>query len=248
MTRLPPFLALFLALAPAAVVAGDSELDMLGEQVKPTAPEKPAAAEQPKPVPEALREDLAAEADAGVRASALLQVALDRLVNAELLLVGEGTETAVALADLEAARQSLQAALVEVRRLREGADLKLWLLQNELLVSTAEPAPAEPEPVVDAAPESMPGEAFTAVVAAIQDVSFTKGKMQVLTRELESARVTTAQAGALVELFSFSRDRVDALVFLHPRVLDPENFVGLLSSLKFESDRENVRNQLGLDG
>ena len=69
-----------------------------------------------------------------------------------------------------------------------------------------------------------------------------------LESELESERLTSAQAWSLAELFDFSRDRVEALVFLHPRVVDPENFVELLSSLKFESDRATVRSRLGLDG
>lgn len=249
MNRFLLLLALLL-LSPTAARSGDTELDLLGEQHKPAPDAPPPAEPTPTPAPavDELREDLAAETDAGLRASALLQVALDRLVSAQLLLASGGGEPSAAMADLEAARQSLQAALVEVGRLREGADLKLWLLDGGLAVSSAPAPEPAPEPAVEVGPQPLPDAQFTAVVSAIEGVSFTRGKMELLRRELEATWVTSAQAGALVELFNFSRDRVDALVFLHPRVLDPENFVSLLSSLKFESDRENVRNQLGLDG
>ena len=95
----------------------------------------------------------------------------------------------------------------------------------------------------------MPGlspERLRAVKREVEAISFTEGKMQVLTSQLDGEQMTSEQASALLELLSFSRDRVDALVFFHPRITDPENFDGLLSALKFESDRETVRNQLGL--
>ncbi len=113
-------------------------------------------------------------------------------------------------------------------------------MESTAPVTAVEPPTGEPSALDD--------DGFAALTTEIEGVAFTTGKMQALQGALSHRTVTTDQARALVELFSFSRDRVDALVYLHPRVVDPENFDGLLSALKFESDRQLVRTQLGLDG
>jgi len=200
------------------------------------APEASAAAEVAAPVP------------TGAEAVRLLSGALDRIAALQMLLGGspEGLDRTQALAELEEARHSLQSALIEVGRLQQDADFRVWLRSEGLM--TEDPAPEPAVDVVVEAPAGLPPSRFRSLVSAIESVSFTEGKMDVLTRELAVETVTSEQAGRVVELFSFSRDRVDALVFLHPRIVDVENFDSLLSALKFESDRETVRNQLGLDG
>jgi hypothetical protein len=210
------------------------EVELLEGAVAPapsTAPE-PQVEMGPK-VPEAAR---------------LIGDALDRILALEVLLAttDEGLRGAEAAIQLERARASLRAALVEVGQLQQDVELRAWLIAQGVVPDPDEAPPVEV--VVVEEPPGVPADRFAVIVASVEDVSFTEGKMQVLTRELETQRITTDQASTILELFSFSRDRVEALVFLHPRILDPENFEGLLSALKFESDRETVRSQLGLDG
>ncbi|MBN94518.1 MAG: hypothetical protein CL928_10660, partial [Deltaproteobacteria bacterium] len=87
-----------------------------------------------------------------------------------------------------------------------------------------------------------------ALVGDVEAAPFKDGKMAALENTLGRRYLTTAQAGRLVDLFSFSRDKVDALVFLYPRILDSDQFESLLESLKFASDRMAVRRELGLEG
>ncbi|MCP4869529.1 MAG: DUF4476 domain-containing protein [Proteobacteria bacterium] len=244
--------ALVVALAVALPVAASAQDKDKDEESAPdlpfelttpeTAPVAPEAA--PAPVVEA-------PIPTGEEAIRLLSQALDRIAALQMLLGStEGVDQAKALVELEEARHSLQAALIEVGCLQHDSELRVWLRSEGLM--TAEPA-VEDDVVVEteetpAPPAGLAPDTFRALVAAIDGVSFTEGKMDVLTRELAAETVTSEQASRLVELFSFSRDRVDALVFLHPRIVDVENFDSLLSALKFESDRETVRNQLGLDG
>jgi hypothetical protein len=209
----------------------------------------PAAAHAEDPLPAAPAPGPAA------RATAAVQSALDHLA------AGRSDE----------ARRALQEALVELGRVQEDADLRAWIELQAKNQTPPSPVPsgaatvplpaASPEeagavagttPATDSpeAPLILPvsAERLDRVVRAIESASFNRAKMDALVRELKDAHVTAVQAGRLVELFSFSRDRVDALLFLHPLVVDPENFEALLSALKFESDRQAVRAQLGLDG
>lgn len=238
-------------LLPSSAAAGD-ELEQLGGSSDRPSSERPSA--EPPPAARApglpALSDLEANADTGVRLTLLVTLALERLAGLEVLMASTpaGTERDAALAELVGIRQNLHGALLEVGRIRQDGDLRLWLAQQGLVEASA---PAEGEPAAELSPDeplTITADEYAAITAAIEGVAFTTGKMQVLLEELAARRVTTAQARGLMELFSFSRDRVDALIFLHPRIQDPENFDGLLSALKFESDRASVRSQLGLDG
>mgnify|MGYP002632322570 CR=1 FL=1 len=251
MKRILPLIAA-LGLASVPPAAADS-VDLLGgSSTSPQKPSEPPPAATPAPT-HALGslDDLSADADGGARAALLVSLALERLAGLELLLaaVPPGVERDAALVELAGLRQALHGALVEVGRLREASDLRAWLaaqgLGERAPSGTTKPAAS---PAVPVDPVALTTAEFTDLCTSIDGVAFTTGKMEVLVQGLQSRRVNTAQARALMELFSFSRDRVDALIFLHPRVQDPENFDGLLSALKFESDRASVRSQLGLDG
>lgn len=238
-------LALLLAV-PAVAHGGDKEEVAPDLPFELTAPETAPAAPAATPATEVEAPAVAT----GEEAIRLLSQALDRISALQLLLGNiEGVDQARALVELDEARQSLQSALIEVGRLQQDTELRVWLRSEGLVAppvaadEAAIPGEESPAPPAGLAPDT-----FRALVAAIESVSFTEGKMDVLTRELATDTVTSNQASRLVKLFSFSRDRVDALVFLHSRIVDVENFDSLLSALKFESDRETVRNQLGLDG
>lgn len=228
---------------PTGTVREDSSL-----QPADASPAGAAGAPAASVAPVAPAADAVAPTPAGDAAVAALTLAIERIVSIEqALAAGAGTLDPAALdAGLKDARMALLAALVEVGRLRQDEDLRAWLVAEGVV---------RPEPRAEAGeggpapqPQGIGPERLRQVVAAIQSISFAAGKMQVLTRELAGERVTSQQASALLELFSFSRDRVDALVFLHPRIVDQENFDGLLAALKFESDRETVRSRLGLGG
>jgi len=221
-----------LLLLPALAFAEDgrrSEVDLLGGGSTPPAEATP----EPTPAP-AAEVELVAEPTAAAALAVRLQEAIDRLVRLEVALQEPSPASPAALEELRRARQAVQSSLVDVGRLAEQGDLRELLRAGH----PAAPTDAAPTPDVE----------LRALVSAIEEASFTADKMQLLTRRLDEGWVSSAQAALLIEAFPFSKDRVDALLFLHPRLVDPANFDDLLAQLKFESDRADVRTRLGLGG
>ena len=238
MSRLPPlFLAVALAL-PASSALADEEDALL--YTSSSASEEPAAKD---PAP-----DLAPPpgADPADDAEARLKSALERIVAIEVALAqGETVTTRQQLVEL---RNELHEALVALGQLRRDRDLRAWLEERNLgLVSrpSAEarpdstPAPAEVGPMTE--------DDLVALQRSIEAAPFNEGKLQLLQDGIADRTLASPQAERLLELFSFSRDRVEVLVFLHPRLGDPGEFDRLLKALKFESDRQAVRDRLRLD-
>ncbi|MBJ93796.1 MAG: hypothetical protein CMP23_04890 [Rickettsiales bacterium] len=193
-----------------------------------------------------------------------LRQALDVVSALQLRLVAEhqGDGAVPGAEELQQLRRSLELALVEVARLEQEQSLLQWLKGEGLRAALDDLEAARLAEQVasgegaDSAAVLMAGDGeqvveegrFMGVIRAIEDAPFKEGKLQVLTEQLRDARVDTEQVARLVELFAFSRDKVEALIFLHPRLLDPGRFEELLSSLKFASDRIAVRERLGLGG
>ena len=160
-------------------------------------------------------------------------------------------------------RHALEDALVEVTRIEQQQTLVEWLEGEGLRAALAEVeeerVQAEAEAVLQATasaeaeaantePAAVDAARLTGIRRAIEDAPFKEGKMQVLTEQLRDAQVSSAQVAELIDLFAFSRDKVETLVFLYPRLVDPERFDELLATLKFASDRVAVRQRLGLSG
>ncbi len=110
----------------------------------------------------------------------------------------------------------------------------------------APPLPPPPPPPVRPQPLEMAPAAFTSLKAAIQVESFADGKLRVLRDAMKTHKLTVAQAGEILPLYAFSSDRVEAAVAIHPALVDAENFYQLYAAFDFESDKEEVRQKLGL--
>jgi hypothetical protein len=232
----------------AAVGSGESE----SAETATESSDKPVATDPNSPLD---GEEAAAKSrddvpEVSLKAADYVQRALDGLAAAQALVIAseDGQEEAdrVELArEIVAARRSLEQALVSIGKLEGAGDLRSLLEESGLILTEGAKAAILAEEELK---RGLSAERFQQVVAAITSVSFSEGRMQELRGELAGERLTASQAWALVELFDFSRDRVEALVLLHPQIIDPENFGALLAGLKFESDRETVRSRLGLDG
>jgi len=231
------------AAPPTDTTRSDDQADSGDEESVPAEPSSESSDEAaPAVIP-------AAEPEV-IRAADHVQKALDRLATSQALVIAsEDGQDAAARAELSlqllSARRSLEQALVAIGKLEGAGDLRALLEESGLVLTEGDKATvlAEEERLRGLSPER-----FQQVVAAMTSISFSEGRMQQLKAELKEQPLTSAQSWALVELFDFSRDRVEALVFLHPKIVDPENFAELLSGLKFESDRETVRSRLGLEG
>ena len=186
---------------------------------------------------------------ADMAAVVAIEDAVERLVQLEVALAAESSPRVdAARKELAAVRARLRDALLAVGALRAEQDIRTWLIEAGAVTV----GPPADDPVEDrdsdAGDGGMDEVALRSLTSAIEAAPFNEGKLQALRDGLVEHRISTNQAATLLELFSFSRDRVDALVFLHPRLSDGENFGVLLSALKFESDRKAVRDRLGLDG
>ena len=219
-----------------------------------------AATVEAAPVERATQPEAAAgDATPDSTVEAALRHALDQVAVLQRLLAEghDGEGPVPGQGELDDIRRILQDSLVEVARFEQDASLRQWLEGEGLRAALAEversavtevvATEAEPEPEPEVA-SAIDAKRLRGVKRAIEDAPFKEGKMAVLTDQLQNVRLRTEQVGELIGLFAFSRDKVEALVFLHPRLVDPERFEDLLSSLKFASDRIAVRQRLGLGG
>ncbi len=246
MRNLTLILALLLALLPG-VLQAQSDEETLVESTGSDAPEPEAAS----PEEAALGETPDAPPNASGAAVVAIEEAIERLIQLEVSLAASAAPGSDgARQELATVRSRLRDALVAVGQLQAEQDLRDWLREAGVVEPTD--APTEEDADLAAAEEAATGALSDAelrtLTGTIEAAPFNEGKLQALREGLEGREVTSDQASSVLELFSFSRDRVDALVFLHPRIADGENFGVLLSALKFESDRKAVLDRLGLGG
>lgn len=233
--------AVALILAPLSLGAQESAEPSLAVPAE-AAPAQPAPAE-PAPTAEEPVEasDVIELEDPVTRAVAGVRAALAALTQAEDAVRTEG---GMPTPFLRQARLDLEGALLALGAAQEQERLRGWLEEK---LATPEPSP-ELDITPVAADDAVSDSTLAQVRAAIESAPFKDDKMQVLRTRLTGSRVSTGQVAELLDLFSLSSHRVDALVFLHPRITDPERFDSLLNTLKFESDRKTVLDRLGLGG
>ncbi len=87
---------------------------------------------------------------------------------------------------------------------------------------------------------------FRALLAAVEDEAFADEKAVVLETAAATNLFTVGQVRQLLPLFTFSDGRVAAAVTLYPRTIDVENWFQVYGEFDFDSDKEEVRERLGL--
>jgi len=101
----------------------------------------------------------------------------------------------------------------------------------------------EPAPPASS-PTEMADSDFSALTAAIDAESFSQTRLGVLETTLPDTWFTVAQVGALVDLFSFSADKVKVVELTRGNMVDPRNGFKLLSHFTFSADKEAVKKLL----
>ena len=170
-----------------------------------------------------------------------------RLVAAEVALARGQTGTS--RDELASMRDELHGALIALGQLRQDRDVRKWAVdEGYVLVPAVSQRGVGQSPVKEttAAARALSDDDVDALQREIDGAPFNEGKLSVLQDGIAGRTLVARQAEQLLELFSFSRDRVDVLVFVHPRLARGEDFSRLLAALKFESDRQAVRDRLGL--
>ncbi|MBU0741214.1 DUF4476 domain-containing protein [bacterium] len=184
-------------------------------------------------------------------AAARLQQVLDELDVMEAMLAGKVSEPT---------RRELLRKVVDVRGRLDSVQRDL-LRDNVALAIEAPGAtlsvildvdrditPEVVEVVEVAQPEPLPMAAgpFKALIAAIEEESFADGKSAVLETAAETNQFTVAQVRQLLPLFTFSDGRIGAAVTLYPRTIDVENWFQVYGEFTFDSDKDELRERLGL--
>lgn len=103
-------------------------------------------------------------------------------------------------------------------------------------VVVAPPPPAAPPPAM-----GMPAADFDALLAAIDEASFSEEKIGVLETALTNQMFTCEQIGRLVDAYDFSDGKVKALELTRGRIVDPQNKFKILSHFTFSSDKQKAQ-------
>ena len=80
---------------------------------------------------------------------------------------------------------------------------------------------------------------FPALLEAVNAQAFGSAKLDVL--RTAEARLTVDQVGQLLELFSFSSEKVSVVEITAPRLLDRQNAFKLYKQFDFDSDKQKVK-------
>lgn len=119
--------------------------------------------------------------------------------------------------------------------------------------STSAPAqaPARPAPSTPAAPPPSapaPGKSagmdaaqFQKLRTAVEKESMTSSKMSVLKMGVRNARLTVAQVGTLVDLFTFGGDKVNVVRLTRAGIVDPNNAADLMKHFTYGAEKEQVQ-------
>lgn len=100
------------------------------------------------------------------------------------------------------------------------------------------PAPAAAPPPK---PSCMGAGDFAAIKEGIEGESFSEQKVGVLESAISDRWVCVAQVVELLELYSFSADKLAALKLMKPAISDPQNRFKIYSALTFSSDKEEAK-------
>jgi len=89
-----------------------------------------------------------------------------------------------------------------------------------------------------------PGE-FAGLKSSIAAEAFPRNKISVLRTAVAANYFTIAQVGELVDLYTFSKDKVEAVSLTRDRILDRGNAFALFAHFTFNADKQKVRALLG---
>ena len=84
-----------------------------------------------------------------------------------------------------------------------------------------------------------------AIVAAVNAEAFSENKQSALQMAAAGKFFTVEQVGKLVDLFSFSEDKLNAVKQVKGQIVDPQNNFKLLTHFTFSSDKEELKKILG---
>lgn len=90
----------------------------------------------------------------------------------------------------------------------------------------------------------MNAQVFNQLKASINNQWFSDGKMVVFNQAVQANFFTTAQVNELINLFSFSNDRLEVAKKAYTKTVDPENYFMVYNSLQWNSSIQSLSNYI----
>jgi hypothetical protein len=86
----------------------------------------------------------------------------------------------------------------------------------------------------------MPEGDFSDLVSRIKKESFSEGKIRVLRTAAKNYRFNCSQIVRLIDSYTFSEDKLEALRISYPDVADPKNNYKILDAFTFDTDKDEA--------
>jgi hypothetical protein len=118
------------------------------------------------------------------------------------------------------------------------------VVPQPVVVAPPPPPPPEPPPPPPG-PTAISEADLNRIIGAVRAESFSREQLSVLQSAVGSHHFTISQVPRILELFSFSRDQLEALRHLAPRILDKQNGFELFRIFRFRSDKRVAKEILG---
>jgi Domain of unknown function (DUF4476) len=131
---------------------------------------------------------------------------------------------------------------------KPGMTMTLWVgapnaQPSAQVVVMREPAAPPPAPL-PSGPACMSSGDFDSLKAAIEGESFSENKLGVLRTAAQGASFCADQVGALIDLYSFSKDKLGALGIVKNQIVDRNNSFKILGHFTFSNDKQQAQQML----
>lgn len=90
----------------------------------------------------------------------------------------------------------------------------------------------------------MNAQLFNQLKASIANQWFSDGKMAVINQAVQANFFTTQQVNELINMFSYSSDRLEVAKMAYTKTVDPENYFMVYDSLQWNSSIQNLSNYI----
>ncbi len=92
----------------------------------------------------------------------------------------------------------------------------------------------------------MSATSFQGLLRALEAENFADGKLRVVAQAAGGNWFTVVQVREIMRTFNFGDDQVEAAILMHPRTVDAQDFYQVYEVLTFDSERDELRQRLGL--
>ncbi len=124
-------------------------------------------------------------------------------------------------------------AFVKKFEAKEGMVTQIWVSSGPAVVVQVVP----PAPVSACGPESD----LQSLSSAIEEESFSAGKLRTLEDAMQARGVCVDHAVRLIKLYDFEADKLNALKLMAPRLTDRQNKFKIYKAFDFDSSRDEAK-------